>query len=629
MIVGGRLINRAVLNEASTRIRLDLNAAREIYGDVQKRMELAFQLVGAEDNFQAAIESRQLSEISVRLEDVMQRLSLDFGGLVGPRGTNLYRLARGLPDDPEAQLNPLVQLALERGTLVSGTMILDREALLAEDPLLADRARIELIPTKKATPRSETEETSGMVVACAIPIRDGSSVSYAQPQKGIIGVLYGGILLNRNIQTVDRIRDTVFQQESYGGRSVGTATIFFQDLRISTNVMTAGGNRAVGTRVSGEVRDRVLIEGERWTDRAFVVDDWYITAYEPIVDVFDNRVGMLYVGVLEARYVDIRRQTLLVFVLITAIGIVLSFVLGTLLGQRILKPVQQLIAMSRKVSGGDLSPELGTISRNEIGVLQSTFQEMLSSLWERDQRQKADSEKRLVQSEKQAAIGRLAAGLAHEINNPLTGVLTFTHMLLRRQDIGDEIRDDLQSIAQSTERVRSIVKGLLDFSRQTRIDPELTDINSLIRDTVKLVANEARVKGVQLRFDPGQGVPLITLDRGQIESVLLNMIMNALDAIDNGGRVDLVSRLGSSDDGGQPKDIEIAISDTGCGIPSQNMDKLFDPFFTTKDVGKGTGLGLAVSWGIVERHGGTIQVDSTVGEGTTFTIRLPVAEVQT
>ena len=203
-------------------------------------------------------------------------------------------------------------------------------------------------------------------------------MSLEDSQGEIIGVVYGGMLLNRNIQIVDRVRDTVFQGESYKGRSVGTATIFFQDIRISTNVMTTAGVRAAGTRVSSEVRERVLIEGERWTDRAFVVNDWYITAYEPIVDVFEHRVGILYVGVLEARYVDIRRQALLVFILITAGGISLSIVLGTLLGQRILEPVQRLIAMSRKVSAGDLSPGLGAISKGEIGVLQSTFQEMLS-----------------------------------------------------------------------------------------------------------------------------------------------------------------------------------------------------------------------------------------------------------
>ncbi len=620
LTVGGRLINRAVLNEATTRISLDLNAAREIYENVQKRIELAFQLVSANENFKVSVRSRRWPEIETRFQALTQQVSLDFLGLTDPQGEILYRFGGGAAQTPTGAVNPLVRVAQQQSKLVSGTVILEQEVLNAENPLLAERAHIELIPTARAALRTDSAVTSGMVIGCAVPL-------ILEPSQ-TLGFLYGGILLNGDFEIVDHVRDTVFQRDLSDEGSVGTATIFFQDIRISTNVMAKDGNRAVGTRVSQEVRDRVLIEGERWTDRAFVVNDWYITAYEPIVDVFDNRVGILYVGVLEAKYVQIRRQFLLVFVLITACGIALSIALGTLLGQRILKPVRQLISISRKVSSGDLSPELGAISRDEIGVLQSTFQEMLSSLRERDQRQRAESEKKLLQSEKQAAIGRLAAGLAHEINNPLTGVLTFTHMLLRRQDIDDAMRDDLTSIAQSTDRVRTIVKGLLDFSRQTRIEVELTDINTLIADAVKLVANQARVKGVQLHFEPGEGLPTLTLDRGQIGSVLLNIIMNALDATESGGRIDLSSRLGSAAEAGDSRLIEILVADTGCGIPAEHMDKLFDPFFTTKEVGKGTGLGLSVSLGIVERHGGTILVDSDVGKGSTVVIRLPAKEEQ-
>jgi two-component system NtrC family sensor kinase len=428
------------------------------------------------------------------------------------------------------------------------------------------------------------------------------------------------------VEIVDRVRETVFQQEIYKGQSIGTATVFFKDLRISTNVRFPEGERAIGTRVSEEVNRKVLVDGERWTDRAFVVHDWYITAYEPIVDIFGERVGILYVGVLERKYVDIRRNTVLIFTLITAAGMALAILLGYVVGQRFLRPLYRLIDVSRSVSAGDLSPDIGRISRSEIGVLQRTFMEMLSSLRERDRRQRAESEHKLLQSEKQASVGRLAAGVAHEINNPLTGVLTFTHMLLRRRDLNGEVREDLETIAQSTERVRRIVKGLLDFSRQTAIEPEPTDVNALITETVGLVANQALVKGVEIEFDPGDGVPLRTLDKSQFQSVLLNIIINALDATESGGRISISTGIGLSTDRESRRGIEIIISDTGCGIPPEDLDRLFDPFFTTKEVGKGTGLGLSVSLGIVERHGGTIRVQSRVGRGSTFVIWLPSEE---
>jgi two-component system NtrC family sensor kinase len=251
---------------------------------------------------------------------------------------------------------------------------------------------------------------------------------------------------------------------------------------------------------------------------------------------------------------------------------------------------------------------------------------MLTSLQERDKRQKVESEIKLLQSEKQASIGKLAGGVAHEINNPLTGIFTFTHMLLRRQDIPEEVRTDLETIGQETERVRKIVKGLLDFSRQTELDREPTDVNRVVRSTLSLVENQALIKGVSLHFEPGEGLPMITLDRNQMQSVLLNIVINALDATEPGGSITVTSGMGVSTSHPGQNGIEILCTDTGCGIPPENLSKLFDPFFTTKEVGHGTGLGLSVSYGIVERHGGTIWVQSKVGKGSTFKIWLPVEE---
>jgi two-component system NtrC family sensor kinase len=617
LLVGGQLLNKSVLNEATNRIRLDLNAAREIYNNDETRLRLALQITGQERSCLEAVSFRDTEYVKDRLSALAKEMRLDFAGVVDPSGRTLVRLT-GSGDDrveggPLLPSNPAALLCLENRSTVAGTVVLDREILMAENPELAEQARIELIPTPRAAPRPETEETSGMTITCAVPLFEENT---------LIGAIYGGVLLNRSTEIVDRVRETVFQEEVYQGRSIGTATIFFNDLRISTNVMSARGERAIGTRVSEEVRNKVLGEGKRWTDRAFVVNDWYITAYEPIIDIFNRRVGILYVGVLEAKYVDIRRNTLLVFVLITAAGMVIAIAMGYLLGQRILKPVHRLIAMSRRVSAGDLSAEIGPISSSEIGVLQKTFQEMLSSLRERDRSQRAESELKLLQSEKQASVGRLAAGVAHEINNPLTGVLTFTHMLLRREDINEEIREDLQTIADSTERVRRIVKGLLDFSRQTKIEPEPTDLNALIEQTLPLVANQALVKGVIFCFDPGKDIPLRTLDRSQVQSVLLNIILNAIDATDKGGHINIYTRLSAGPR--QTKAIEVEISDAGCGVPPEHLDKLFDPFFTTKEVGKGTGLGLSVSQGIIERHGGTIRVQSTIGQGSIFTICFPL-----
>jgi two-component system NtrC family sensor kinase len=612
LFIGVQLLYKAVLSEATNRVRLDLNTAREIYQTRIKTMRIPLSTTVLGPGFRLALENKEIPDLVSRLERLARNAELDFAGIVTKEGTTLCKIGKGSAANKSLEVaNPITKCVIDRMVPVSGTVILNKEFLAAEDPELAERAKVRFIPTPRAAPRDEKEETSGMALAAGIPIFENDE---------FLGVIYGGALLTRSTDIVDTVRDTVFQHETYKGRSIGTATIFFNDLRISTNVLTPEGKRAIGTRVSKEVKDSVLTEGKKWTDRAFVVNDWYITAYEPIEDIFGERVGMLYVGVLEAKYVDMRRNALSILVIITVAGMILAIGLGYILADKIMNPVHRLIKASQQVSEGDLTPDIGTVSKDEIGVLQKTFLDMVAAMGRRT----AAAENQILQSEKQASVGRLAAGVAHEINNPLTGVLTYTHMLLRRRDIPDDIRADLEVIADATERVRTIVKGLLEFSRQTKLTPEPTQVNHLISSAISLVENQALVKGVSIKFNPGENLPMVVLDRGQFQSVLLNIIINALDATEPGDNINIYTATGLSASDSGRKGVEITIADTGSGIPPENLDKLFDPFFTTKEVGKGTGLGLSVSLGIVQRHGGTIRVQSEVGKGTRFFVWLPI-----
>jgi two-component system NtrC family sensor kinase len=335
LVVGGQIIYRAVLSEAKSRIGLDLNAAREIYRQRETSALLGLSLAGSESRLLSAVRERQGEVLAARLKVISDTIGFDFAGIVAADGAVLCRTGPGRG----TKVNPVAALALRSRAPVSGTVVFDREELLGESTLLAERARIPLLPTPRAVPRADAEETEGLTIAAAVPLSSGD-----RP----IGVLYGGVLLNRNNDIVDRIRETVFRQETYRGQSIGSATIFFKDLRISTNVLASpGGERAVGTRVSAEVKRKVLDAGERWNDRAFVVNNWYVTAYEPIEDILGQRVGMLYVGVLEAKYVDVRTNAMLVFGLITLGGMVAAIALGSLLAYRMLCPIQQLIVASR------------------------------------------------------------------------------------------------------------------------------------------------------------------------------------------------------------------------------------------------------------------------------------------
>jgi len=617
LLVGAQMLYQSVLHEINNRVRQDLNVAGVIYNDRVNEIRLCLEMAGISSDLRTALEGENRDFLLSLLTQTAGAAKLDFAGIMLPENRILCRLGEcARSGQILSGRNPLAELALQRKEAVAGTIVMDREILYAENPELAHRAAIRpmLSPSAKTSLR---EETAGLAIAAAVPIMADGIPS---------GVIYGGVLLSRDESIVDKIGDTVFKNEVYKGRHLGTATVFFKNLRISTNVLKEDGHRAVGTYASDEVAQRVLTEGKKWTDRAFVVNDWYITAYEPIADILGQNVGMLYVGVLEATYSDVRRRALLVFTGITAAGVLLSVFLGWFLASRIMQPVNRLIHASIEISKGNFSPEVGPISKSDMGLLQNKFLKMAEALKEREQRHLEESENCLIQSEKQASVGKLAAGVAHEINNPLTAVLTFTHLILRRKDLPEDMRTDLETIAVQTERVRKIVKGLLDFSRQTRLDPEPVNLNRLLEDCVNLLENQAMIRGVHLHFDREEELPSLTLDRSQFQSVIVNMLINALDATEPGGSIALTAKRFSHMD---RDGVEISIQDTGSGILPEHLERLFDPFFTTKEVGKGTGLGLSVSAGIVARHSGHISVKSKLGEGSVFHIWLPFSQENT
>jgi two-component system, NtrC family, sensor kinase len=228
-------------------------------------------------------------------------------------------------------------------------------------------------------------------------------------------------------------------------------------------------------------------------------------------------------------------------------------------------------------------------------------------------------QKVLVQQEKMASIGRLAAGVAHEINNPMTTILTTAMLLQEDLEPDNPMFAELQTIADETIRCRRIVTSLLDFARQTVPAKKKQDINEIVRETMMLTKKHAAFKDVGMAYELADDLPLVYVDKDQIQQSLINLSLNAIDATEPSGRVTLVTRR--ADEGGV---VEIDVKDTGKGIAQGDMDKIFEPFFTTKETG--TGLGLAITHGFIERHGGTIRVESEIGRGTTFTIKLPVKE---
>jgi signal transduction histidine kinase len=238
----------------------------------------------------------------------------------------------------------------------------------------------------------------------------------------------------------------------------------------------------------------------------------------------------------------------------------------------------------------------------------------------RSHKELEQAQQRLVQTERLASVGELSAGVAHELNNPLGSILLYSHMLLKGLKEGDARRTDLELVVAEAVRCKHIVRGLLDFARQSRVLKTDVDLVKRIAETMRVMDIKAKEAGVRLESDVQAGMPNMRMDGHQIKQVMINLVDNSIDAVrENKGIVRLSAHLSEQGDS-----VNICVSDTGRGIAPANLSKLFTPFFTTKEPGKGTGLGLAISYGIIKMHGGDINVESRVGQGTTFAIRLPI-----
>lgn len=612
MVFGVRLINNLILNEAQEKVRNDLNAAREIYLGHLTHIHDVVRLAASRFFLRDALVSGNIEHAREELISIKDESELDFLAVTDKYGYVLMRTGNpGVAGDNQGH-DEIVQAALYREETVAATIIVQAEDLNNESPLLAEKAHFVFIDTPLAREREETEETAGMMLKAAAPIYDARG--------DFLGVIYGGVLLNRNFEIVDKVKQTVYENVKYKGQDIGTATIFQDDLRISTNVRNEDGSRAIGTRVSEEVYNQVVIKGEPWIDRAYVVNNWYITAYEPIRDVYDRIIGILYVGILEEKYSDIQKQTVITFLIIAAIGAVITMTVSYLVSQQILRPINKLASASEEVAGGNLDARVEVTTNDELQILAESFNEMALALKKRDEQFKDFATQRIMESERLALVGQLSANIAHELNNPLQGIVTFSHLLLEESDCKDATTQfSLEKIVGQANRCRDIIRGLLDFSRQRKPDKTLTNINEVIHECISLVEHQALFHNIEVILHLQDDLPMAIIDASQIERVFINMIINAAEAMEGSGHLNISTRYGPRRDC-----VEIAFQDTGPGISEENLKKIFDPFFTTKDVGHGTGLGLAISYGIVRSHKGTIKVNSIEGQGTTFIIALPV-----
>ena len=606
--------------------------------------------------------------VSRYLASAAKREGFDFLNLVDPGG-RLLASSTTQPVGKSLGHWPNVAAALQ-GQASAGLDVLQPELLEEMSPELAARARLRVIQTPSAAFDDKRIEARGMIVHAAAPVIDGGSK--------IVGALEAGVLLNRNLDFVDNINSIVYTEAALPLGSRGTATLFLDDVRIATNVRMFGavledatpqsdpsspesseqivhsnrtdrlshGDRALGTRVSLAVRDKVLGEGKVWLDRAFVVNDWYVSGYEPLHDSFGKRIGMLYVGYLEAPFSQVKRNLLASMVALFAVIAAIVTGLSLRRARAVFHPLERMDATMGAVVAGDPSARVGGVgSEDEVGRLALHLDRLLDTLdvrsrelrdlnteldrkvvgrtWELEQANEElkAAQQRLVRSEKLAAIGQLTAGVAHEINNPIAvmqGNLDVMREALGSH--GEVVDTEMRLLDEQIDRIRLIVAKLLQFARPDEFAGyvEVVDVNAVVADSLVLVRPELRKVNVsvaqELRCEAR-----VRINRNELQQVLINLMVNALHSMETGGTLGLVTA--DWQEGERLRGVRIDVRDTGSGIGPDLIERVFDPFFTTKKQ-QGTGLGLSISLSLVDRYGGTITVDSRVGEGSCFSVWL-------
>ena len=614
----------------SFKIGSDLVTAHEYFDRVQQGVGLDLQALASSVALGRLLDAPTAPATMNALHGMLVARGLDFLHLLDRDGLPLAsaggRRLAAEPRDAWAVVGSAVA-----GTPRTAIELFSPDALAAVDPALRRRAHLPLVDTPAAVPEPRTFEDRGMVIHSAAPVFDADGL--------LVAVLEGGVMLNGNLTIV-------YREGSLPLGSAGTATIFLGDTRIATNVRLFEGTRALGTRVSRAVREHVLEGGRIWQDTAFVVNDFYVSGYEPIEDSAGRRIGMLYVGFLEAPFRDARSLALGVlvalFVAISLVGAVLSLRFA----RAVFRPVERMNAVIQRIAAGEAGARVGTLgSRDELGRLAGEFDRLLDTLAQkREELQRwadeldnkvADrtaelaeanailrrAQQQLVMSEKLAAIGELTAGVAHEINNPVA-------VIQGNLDVLDDVlggaaapvRREIRLIHEQADRIRQIVTKLLQFARPGEFAGyvEEVEVNALLADCVVLTRHNMEKRLIELEqcFDAGVRVEI---NRSELQQVLINLIVNAVQAMPDGGRLLLASE--DWREGDEILGASIRVCDSGQGIAREHLDRIFDPFFTTKK-GSGTGLGLSISYTIVERYGGRITVSSELGQGAEFRVWL-------
>jgi two-component system, NtrC family, sensor kinase len=621
VVAGGLLINNMVIGEAQRRVALGLKTSRAMLDSQLAEAQHTACVLADWVADQHGLQGDGVSEAF--LEKAREKCGLDFLHILDTNGV-VKATARGDAKGLKIADSPVATAALRQGASASGLRLMPMRELAAESSELAAQAYIRVVETPRAKPGGPTEVGEAMVLEAVSPI--------VKPGGRIVGVVHLGMVLNRNDDFVDFVRSNIFTEATYKGKGLGTVTIFLGDVRIATNVVAPNGQRAIGTRVSAEVNEQVLQRGQRWIGPAFVVDSWYMSAYEPLQDVAGNTIGILYVGVLKDRYDDMRAWAVGVFLLVALVALVIAAAAGLYLARRLARPITRLTAGAVEIAGGNLDyrlPEPRSAEWDEIKKLTVAFNEMVVALDERDE------EVRRSHTELEATAAELKRWnqnyldtlefITHELKNQIAA-MKINMLAVRDGYIGELTPDQheaVDDVVVAVNRTEEMILNYLNLSRiekgelEVRLRPVSLDVD-VVRPVVRELKARFNEKSMRVEVDLAADL-MVQADSSLLQVVYENLLSNAAKYGREGGLVRVW---------GRPLNgmWELHVWNEGDGVPPDEVEELFRKFTRLQPPGeqeRGTGLGLYINREIVRKHGGDIRAESRHGQWIDFIFTLP------
>ena len=580
-VAGVTFMNHAAMRHSQRDVDRDLKLAFDFLNSRQEAIRTALVCASAQAvTVRRALMERDLPTLSISLSNVKHEHRLDVLGLTDATGNVLLRLNGSEVSGDDLSRDDLVYRVLKQREPLASTSIWSSERVERE---MQPQSAVNHAPDDLTHPRC-------LLLTAAVPVFGNA--------EDLTGVLYGGIVLDCEpgirYPVVASTHDAIFGSEEHTG--------LVSIMKESTPFGESGNLDGTDIRHSRYHQDGT----------------WYIGASRPLHNIVGEPVGLVHVAASEKQYSIFRRKAVMIFLGITATGIVAALAISLLLSARIVRPLHELSEEVEQLSNGNLDYRFKEDKHGSLSSFAATLNHMADSIQQRDvQIQKNTQE--MMEAKRLANLGQLAAGVAHEINNPLGAITVYAHLLDENLDTDNPACENIRKIIREADRCKGIVRDLLGYSRQGGPRKETADINAICTDALNLASQQTIFSHIEVERHFSAGLPPADVDVSQMEQVLINILINAAEAMRGEGPIEIATAMDEENDR-----ILIKITDEGPGIPPEHLERIFEPFFTNKPTGRGTGLGLAISTGIVESHGGSIEAVNNPSGGATFIVALPV-----